>query len=283
MANESISVIKSYKPPPPGTRRIYRLLGIGVDPVTKAFRCPNTSIIPNQFLINDKGTLKSYAFVKAHEPSLNGTGVPSKALGQIKFTFAQRGEISIHGDRPELFELDKALWFHQLNRANMGEDWHVPPKGNQYRFERIDRAKKATQKVEVTERRIEAEKLIYNYSLSEIKDLYSLVYKSEAEGLSEDEIRGELYDYVSKDDNAKALLILKDDEALKIKKMIRQAKEKEFIKAGNNQTTYIWVKGGELICNKLPRKTLDQSLMTYLVTDDGRNVLKTLKELTGVK
>lgn len=283
MANESISVINSYKPPKPGQRRIYRLLGLGIDPETKGFLCPNTREIGSKFLINDGGTIKSYVFVNHHDPNLNGGSVPSQLQGRIIFTRASRGEISIHGDRPDMFELDKALWFHQQNKSNIGEKFHITPKGGAYAFERLDRAKKATAKIEVTERRIEAEKLIYSYNFAEIKDLYGLLMKTEPEGMTEDEVRGELYEYVHEDDNAKAFLILKDDEALKLKKVIREAKTKKFIKTGTNQTTYVWVKGNELICTKLPRKTLDQSLMTYLVTDEGRDVLKTLKELTGVK
>jgi hypothetical protein len=283
MVNENISVLKTYKPPKPGTRRIYRLLGIGVDPITKAFRCPNSVHVANQFLINDDGEPKSFAFVDKFNPSLNNGNVPSHMLGKIRFDFSKRGEISIHGDRPDMFKLDQALWFHQQNKSNVGQKWHVPPTGNQYVFERLDHAKKATRKVEAKERRIEAERIIYEYNFNEIKDLYSLVLKRDPVGLTEDEVRGELYDYVEQEDNAQALLILKDDEGLQIKKIIREAKAKKFIETGTNQTTYLWTKGKEIICTKLPRKTLDQSLMMYLVTDEGRDVLKTLKELTKVK
>lgn len=284
MANESISVIKSaYKPPKPGQRRLYRLLGLGIDPENKSFLCPNSREIGNKFLINDGGTVKSYVFVEHHDPSLHGKSIPSQLAGRIIFTRASRGEISIHGDRPELFELDKALYFHQQNKANVGEKWHVPPKARNYAFERVDRAKKATRKVESQERRIEAQRLIYDYDFAEIKDLYELVMKTSPEGMTEDEVRGELYEYCENDDSAKGLLILKDDEALKLKKIIREAKTKKFIEVAVNQTAYVWTKGKEVICTKLPRKTLDQSLMMYLITDDGRDVLKTLKELTKVK
>ena len=37
MANESISAIKKWKPPNPGVRRVYRLLGLGIDPVTNQY------------------------------------------------------------------------------------------------------------------------------------------------------------------------------------------------------------------------------------------------------
>jgi hypothetical protein len=264
MANESISVVeKNYKPPKQGERRIYKLLDIGIDPDTKGFRCPNTRKISNKFLVNDGGTVKSYVFVKHQDPSTRSDSVPDNQKGKIVFAAASGGIISIHGDRPDMFELDKALYFHQQNITNKGESWHVHPRGG-YVFERVDKAKKATQNVETIERRINAEQLIYTFDAKDISDLYEVIFKSNSEGLTEDEIRGELYDYVQNDDNAKALLILKDEKALKIKKIIR-------------------TKGNELICTKLPRKTIDQSLMMYLVTDEGAEVLKTLKDLTEAK
>jgi hypothetical protein len=282
MANESISVLKTYKPPKPGQRRIYRLLGLGIDRENKSFLCPNSREIGNKFLVNDKGTIKSYVFVGHQDPTNSSSSVPSHQQGRIIFTRASRGEISIHGDRPEMFPLDEALFYHQQNRTNIDEPWHVPPKGRDYAFERLDRAKKATHKVEMRERIIEAQRLIYDYTEDEIRDLYELVKKTSPIGMSEDEVRDELYVYAEDDDNARALLILKDDEALKLKKIIRVAKTSKFIEPATNQTTYVWSKGKELLCTKLPRKTLDQSLMIYLVTDEGRDVYKTLKELTKV-
>jgi hypothetical protein len=284
MVNDTISVVqKNYKPPSKGSTRIYRLIDLGIDPHTKKLRCPNSQQIPNKFLIQDGETVKSYVYVAFQDPTLTTDSVPISQRGKIVFSRQSLGEIIIYGDRPEMFELDKALYFHQENKTNIGESWHVPPRTGSYTFERIDKQKRALNNVDMIERRIEAQNLVYKMDEFDLLDLYEVIFKTSAPGFTEDEMRSEIYEYLQKDDNVKAFLILKDDNILKLKKIIREAKTKNLIKVDKTGNSMVWSKGGDLLCTKLPRKTVDQSLMLYLITDEGKEVYKTLKELTEAK
>jgi len=283
VANESISVIsnqKVYSPPGKGENRIYRSLYAGIDPETGFFRCPNNQHIANEFLVNDKGTVKSFVYVPFETPSRRSDSIPASQKGKIVFTRSGRGEIIIHGDRPDEFNLDKALFFHQQNKSNIGKPWHVRPRTGEYTFELVDFRKKAEDNVEQIERETECRNLILGMKVPIARDTYEMIFNASHEGLTEKQVKSALYKYVENPDNAKAFLILNDSEQLEMKKIIRLCYEKGIIEDANNGNGVVWSKGKTPICAKLPKRSLIHSLMTYLVTDEGREVKKTLKELS---
>lgn len=284
MANESISILKDYKPPRPGRSRVYRLLGLRIDSITKGFVCPQSSTIANKFLINDKKNgrdeVKSFVFVSHQDPSVSSNSIPTSQRGKIKFTRAALGEIRISGDNPENFELDKALFFHQQNISNIGKDWHIKPRSRKYVFELIDHKAIASINIKSVERRNDSENVIKEMKIAMLRDTFEMLFKQDSEGFSVEEVRSQLYNYVQKDDQASNFLTLSQSEQMKAKVIIRNAVEGNIIKKSTEGTSWRWTKGGELICNKLPRKSVLDSLLIFLVTDDGKDVYKTLKDLT---
>lgn len=290
MANESISILKDskvYSPPKPGSVRTYQLLGLRMDPDTKSLVCPQSKKIPNKFLINDKkgqiDNVKSYVFVSHQDPSVSSNSIPASQRGKIFFTRAAQGKIHISGDNPEQFELDKALFFHQANKSNIKKPWHIKPKGGEYKFEMIDKNAIAEVNVENIERRNDSENVIKDMKVASLRDTYELLFKQDSEGLTQKEVRSALYQYVQKDDHAQNFLTLSQSEQMKAKVVIRQAMEQKIIKVSVEGTSFVWVKGGELICAKLARKSIQDSLLIFLVTDDGKDIFKTLKDLTEAK
>jgi len=282
MANESIQVIqKEFTPLRPGRVRTYQLLGLRIDPENKAFICPQSRRIANKFLIKDKGTVKSFMLVSNHAPTLNGGSLSANQLGKIVFTKEGLGKIIISGDKPEDMELDKALFFHQQNKSNTDKPWHVRPKGGQYVFELLDPKAKAEFNNKNFERRNTCENIIADMKVAIMRDTYEMIKKQDSEGIDSAVVRNQLYEYVQEDSGAQHFLILNASEQMKAKVIFREALDKKFIK--KDDTSVRWVNGKELICNKLPRKSIDQSFLIFLVTDDGKDVLKTLKDLTEAK
>ena len=289
MANESISVLKSkeYSPPRPGWTRTYKLLGLRIDEVTGKLVCPNSRKISNKFLVNDKkgdqDNVKSFVYVSHQDPSVSSDSIPASQRGKIVFLHNAMGRIHISGDNPEQFEMDKALFFHQQNKSNVGKPWHIKPKSGLYVFELVDPKAKAVVNINQVERRNDSENIIKEMKVPVMRDTYELLFKQDSEGFSEKEIRSHLYDYVQKDDNAQNFLVLSQSEQMKNKVIVRNAIEQKFIEASIGGTSYVWSKGKELICNKLPRISLQDSLLKFLVTDDGKDIFKTLKDLTEAK
>lgn len=282
MANEAISVLKEFKPLERGRSRTYQLLGLRIDPENKSFICPQSRRIANKFLINDKGNnVKSYLFVSNHAPTLNGSSLPANQLGKIVFTKEAAGKIIISGDKPEDRELDKALFFHQANKSNIDKSWHVRPRAGQYVFELLDPKTKAEFDNKNFERRNTCENIINEMKVALMRDTYEMLFKQDSEGFDSPVIRNKLYEYVQKDANAQNFIVLNESEQMKAKVIIREAYDKKFIM--KDDTRVRWVNGKELICAKLPRKNMDQSLLIFLVTDDGKDILKTLKDLTEAK
>ena len=281
MANESISVLNEFKPLPLGRNRTYQLLGLRMDPLSKGFVCPQSRRIANKFLIKDKKIVKSYVFAGSHAPTMSGGSLAANQLGSIVFTREGRGEIIISGDKPEDMELDKALFFHQQNLSNIDKPWHVRPKGGQFVFKLLDPKAKAEASNKNFERRNTCENIISEMKVALQKDTYEVIFKQDATGIDSPIVKAELYKYVQEDANAQNFLILNESEQMKAKVVIREAYDKKFITKDDSSVR--WVDGKELICAKLPRKNIDQSFLVFLVTDDGKDILKTLKDLTGAK
>ena len=284
MANESISILKEYNPPRPGKTRVYRLLGIRIDPETKQFVCPQSRKVANKFLLNDKKNgkdgVKSFVYVSHQDPTVSSDSIPASQRGRIVFTRAAMGEIRISGNNPEEFELDKALHFHQQNISNVGKPWHIRPRTGEYLFEWVDKKAIASVNIHNVERRNDSENIIKAMKVASLRDTFELLFKQDSEGFSSEEVRSKLYNYVQVDEQAKNFLVLSQSEQMKAKFVIRNAVDQKFIKQSVEGTSWVWVKGGELICNKLPRKSLLDSLLIFLVTNDGKDVFKTLNDLT---
>lgn len=286
MANEAISVIQDeFKPLPRGRVRTYELLGLRMDPESKGFVCPQSRRIANKFLVNDKkgvkDNVKSFVFVSNHAPTIESGSLTANQLGGIVFTREGRGRIIISGDKPENIELDKALFFHQQNISNIDKPWHVRPRTGQYVFRLLDPKAKAEFDNKNFERRNTCENIISDMKVALMRDTYEMLFKQDSEGFDSPVVRNKLYKYVQEDANAQNFLVLNSSEQMKAKVIIRDAYDKKFIM--KDDKTVRWVNGKELICQKLPRKNMDQSFLIFLVTDDGKDVLKTLKDLTEAK
>jgi len=285
MANESIGVLKDkkYSFPKKGQVRIYRLLGLHKDSVNGNFVCPQTRTIPNKFLLNDTGTPKSYVYVSHQDPSIQSNNVPVSQRGKIVFTREARGEIIINGERMDHKLLDEALFFHQQNLSNAEKDWHIKPRTGEYLFELVDYRKKAEVNVHEIERNNDCNSIIKAMTVANSRDTYEMVFKMQSEGLTHSEVKSALYKHVAVAENAKAFIILDKSEQMAIKKIINLAYDGKIIEKAANGTGVVWTQGKELLCNKLPKRSLEQSLITYLITDEGQDVLNTLKELTEPK
>lgn len=281
MANEGISVLKEFNPLPSGRVRTYQLLGLRIDPISKGFVCPQSRRIANKFLVKDKNAVKSYVFGGSHAPTTAGSSLAPNQLGKIVFTREGSGKIIISGDKPEDMELDKALFFHQQNKSNIDKAWHVRPKTGQYVFELLDPKAKANFDNKNFERRNTCENIIAEMKVALMRDTYEMIFKQDSEGFDSPVVKNKLYEYVQEDANAQNFIVLNESEQMKSKVIIREAYDKKFIT--KDDRTVRWVEGKELICQKLPRKNIDQSFLIFLVTDDGKDILKTLKELTEAK
>ena len=281
MANEGISVLSEFKPLPPRKTRTYQLLGLRIDPISKGFVCPQSRRIANKFLVQDKKIVKSFVFVSNHAPTTHGSSLPANQLGSIVFTTEGAGKIIISGDKPEDMELDKALFFHQQNKSNIDKPWHVRPRTGEYIFELLDPKAKAEFNNKNFERRNTCENIIADMKVAMLRDTYEVIFKQDSEGFDSPVVKTKLYEYVQEDANAQNFLILNESEQMKAKVIIRDAYDKKFIMKDDKSVR--WVQGKELICAKLPRKNIDQTLLMFLVTDDGKDILKTLKDLTEAK
>lgn len=281
MANEGISVLNEFKPLTPGRNRTYQLLGLRIDKDNKAFVCPQSRRIANKFLVNDKKGVKSYVFGANHAPTTTGSSLAPHQLGKIVFTREGRGNIIISGDKPEDMELDKALFFHQQNISNIDKPWHVRPKTGQYVFRLLDPKAKAEFANKNFERRNTCENIIGDMKVALQRDTYEVLFKQDCTGIDSPIVENALYEYVQKDAQAQNFLILNESEQMKAKVIIRDAYDKKLITKDDSSVR--WVNGKELICAKIARKNIDQSLLLFLITDDGKDVLKTLKDLTKAK
>ncbi len=282
MANESIQVVsKEFKPLLPGKNRTYQLIGLRMDPLSKGFVCPQSRRIANRFLVKDGKAVKSFMFVSNHAPTASSGSVPAHQLGAIVFTREGRGNIIISGDKPEDMELDRALFFHQQNISNIDKSWHVRPKTGQYVFRLLDPKAKAEASNKNYERRNTCENIINDMKVALMRDTYEMLFKEDCTGIDSPIVKTRLYKYVQEDTQAQNFLALNESEQMKAKVIIREAYDKKFITKDDSSVR--WVKGKELICARVARKSIDQSLLLFLITDDGKDILKILKELTEAK
>jgi hypothetical protein len=287
MAINDFSFLKGkdaeFKPLGPKQHRTYKLLGVHIDPATREVICPNTLQVGNTFVVRDKDQVKTFVYVKSINPSLNSDNIPKHMMGEIVFERAAVGEITCYGDNPADLEKDKALFFHQSNRSNIGKEWHVPPPSGNYQFELLDKRKKAESDSHDVETHSTCVQIIKDMTPPAMRDTYEIVYQQTHEGLELEEVKQFLYDYIKTPQNAENFITLSKSETIKVKAIIREAFEKKFIKEDESGAKVVWTTGNEVIATKIPRKTMEASLVTHFATKDGRLVLERLKELTEAK
>lgn len=287
MAINDFSFLKGknspFEPLKPGQHRTYRLLGVRMDKATGNIICPNTHRIGNKFVVRDGNEVKTYVYVESMDPTIKGDRIPSHLLGNLVFEYSAAGEINCYGNNAGDIEKDKALFFHQANISNVGKEWHIPPSSGNYVFELVDRRKKAESDSHDVETYSTCVQIIKDMTPPTMRDTYEVVYKQSHEGLELEEVKQFLYDYIKTPQNAENFITLSKSETVKVKAIIREAFEKGFIKEDESGQKVIWTTGNELIATKIPRKTMEASLVTHFATKDGRLVLERLKELIEAK
>ena len=66
---------------------------------------------------------------------------------------------------------------------------------------------------------------------------------------------------------------------MKVRKVIANAKQRGHIRYDATGAKWVWGKGGQMICNKMPKKSPEDSLVTYFVTEEGGEVFKILSAM----
>ena len=79
-------------------------------------------------------------------------------------------------------------------------------------------------------------------------------------------------------DGARRILTLSNDKDTILRKLIKTAFSLDIIKKSSSETEILWSKGGEPVCTKVPKRTLEDSLILFFATEDGAEVLRILKD-----
>ena len=279
--------------PAKGEERVYKLLGITkkrpimVDGVIthegrSGYNIPNSRNFPSSYVIRDTAnTRKNVVLIERMIPT-DDPKKPKQQKGVLEFRASEVGEIRINAENYVRYQhIDAYLWFCPWLINNKGKDFHVPHKFG-YVIVMEDREKKAKDFIEKDEFIYGAKGIVYKMSESDMDIMISQLKLGDFQSMTKREKQQSLLVFASNMSGAKRINVLASDKDTVLRKMIRFAIDKEIIKESDTHLEMLWAKGGEVLCRKLPKKTLADSIIMYFATDEGIDALRIIKELLQV-
>jgi hypothetical protein len=273
--------------PAEGESRTYKLAGIRKNPTKEggmSFVMPNSRSLPSSYPVLDEGRPKNIVFVKGQTP----TEDPSKTLQQLGYVeFRREDSCTIrvtHDNYVQTMYIDMFLFFSPYIVGANEKPWYL--KAKEGMFIVLERPEDmAADFLDIDQLIHQAKTVVYGFN----KDMLGIVVDQLKLGhsarMSEKEMRQKLIQYCdariknTPGAGAKRILSLTENSDVTLRKLIKAATKLEKIRIGDSQTEWVWVNGGEAICPKLPSKTLEDSLIMFFMSDDGREVLGTLKNM----
>jgi hypothetical protein len=284
-------------PPKEGDVRVYRLTGITkkkpimVDGAQAqqgrvAYTIPNTRGLASSYLINDpygeKKGRKSIAFVERELP----TDDPEKSkqeLGEIVFRQEDIGEIRISPENYEsLRTTDIFLFFCPWLTNNRDKPWHIRNKLG-YFIEMESQEEKSQKFIEQKDIMFDAEALVRNMEESDQDVLLVQLKQGLPNMMTAREKLEKLLRYGSSVNGAMRIISLSKDKDTILRKLIRASLEAGIIERSESGSEMLWSKGKEPICNKMPSKTIEDSMILFFATDEGTEVLAILKDVVETR
>lgn len=272
--------------PKKGEVRRYKLTSIvkgikGTDG-NRPYRIPQSKSLPHSYPILDDGEHKNIVMVDRIVPTDN----PKKAkqiLGFVEFLATDGGMISITNENyTKLMNVDKFLFFSPFLVGANEKSYYIKHKWGM--FIKLDNPEQnAEDFLNVDEEIVKAKGVVYQMEKQMMGIVVDQLKLGHSARMSEKAMRQALIIFCeatlkgTKGAGAKRILSLSQDKEIALTKLIKTAIAMDKIRPSENQTEMIWSKGGEVICPKLPGKTLIDSMLLFFISSDGREVLGALK------
>ena len=273
---------KQYSPPRDKEARTYRLLGItkkrGTDGSTR-YTIPMSKSLPDSYIVRDGDEMKTIVYTSKMVPTEDPSFM-RRLSESIEFLQQNMGEIRIHKDNYHLMkEIDIYLFFSPWlmhspdENGSVRRDWQVPTKLG-FVYELIDSRSKAERELEIEDLITDAKLAVREMSEKDQAMFLRMFKLGDDKKITQAEIRANLLKFVSKEKGARALIKATNQDEVEIRRLINEAVDKGFI--AKNETDWYYVEGEEVIAQKLPKKTMEDSLIAYLKTDGGERVRELL-------
>jgi hypothetical protein len=277
--------------PKKGEERIYQLMNISqeevsLDPknlrkLTKRLRMPNTYTLPKSYVIYDyiKQEKVKIELIKTTMPTGPNAVRPTINIpGRVTFSAFAMCEIRVNEDNyKELMEIDKFLFFTPWLEQNQDQKFNIRHSwGPIYTLK--DKKSVARKSVDEAKFVTFAHAKLLEMSKEEIAIICSAL-KLGNESYSYEEQIDSLMKFYSKPENAKTFQALTEDNEIRLRALIKESQKVGIIRVDGSGSRWIWSKGEETISTKYPGKTMEDSLLLFFATPEGREVSKILFDI----
>ena len=269
-----------YQPPRANEVRVYRLLGIrpkkskeGVS----AYTVPNSRSLPDSYLVVDNNEQKTVVYTERMLPTDDPQKVRRKA-GIIEFRMENIGEIRIQPENyARMAQIDKFLFFCPWVKHSDGlKDWQTRDNLGQF-IELVDKQGEARKLLEKEDSIFDAKMAINEMTEKDMEITILQMKLGMPKFLTFEEKKAALVKASSNEKYAKKITAMQGEEDMMLRRFLLNAVDKGIIT--NEGNDWNWGEGGELITKKMPGKTVEDSLIYYLKTEQGGEV-KVMIELT---
>lgn len=274
-----------YTRPRPDEVRIYRLTNIRKKKIKEgvsSFTVPNSRSIPDSYTVIDDGEIKSVVYTTRLLPTQD----PTKVLRQsepIEFRLENVGEIRItQANYATLANVDKFLFFcpwvvpKMVTDKNTGEEksanyWQTANRLGRF-IELVDKQAEARKVLEKEDIMLEARIAIKGMSEKDMELTITQLKLGMPAYLTLEEKKALLVKTANDLKMSKRITALQGEGDMILRKFIDTAVKGGIIKKTKSENEFIWVKGLESIVKKMPGKTLEDSLIFFFNTKQGKDV-----------
>ncbi len=274
-----------------GEIRIYELTGItkkkskeGVS----AYTLPNSRSIPDSYTVSDNGEAKSIVYTTKNIPTLDPSKV-TRVVDPIEFRQDNMGRIRItFENRAKMGDIDKFLFFSPWLVAGRTDEgltdrpWQMRDKLGQF-FALIDAKAKAKALLEKDDIIFDAKLSIRSMSEQDMDIVVLQLKLGMPSLLSFDEKKALLIKTSENPKMAKRISTMHNTEDLKIRKEIIAMEKVKIIKRNQSNSEYFWGDSLEKICDKMPGKSLEDSIFFYFKTKEGGEVMSLIRKTMDAK
>ena len=287
MIDHLSNVIRDKYPgrPKQGEDRVYKLLFTRVTRDSEGnsrLIAPYSRVLPSSYVIFDPvdETRKTIRLIKDVVPAgPNSVKDTMNIPGRVEFRRSAISTIRItHDNYPTMMDIDKFLFFAPWCDVNATQPFFIRHKFGFF-FTREDKQGKARKSVQEAKLVAFAHNRILEMSSEEVSILVMALKLGNAKAMSPDERVDALIKHYSKPKNAQNFQALTEENELKLRAMIKQAQKHQIIRIDQSGQQWIWTKGEQVICNRYPGKSVDESLLLFFATPFGHDTELILKEL----
>jgi len=250
----------------------------------QTYTMPNSRSLPTSYPVMDGDVEKSIVYVNRVLPT-EDPNKTTQELGYVEFRMEDACAISVSHENYNVTKNDDMfLFFSPFLIGAQKKPWYLKHKLGMFVIQESPELL-AGNFIDTDMEIHNAKAVVYKMSKEMRGIVIDQLKLGHAARMSDKEMTAALIRYCEARIHGKAgagakrILTLAENKDVVLRKLIKTAVNMGKIKASDSGTEMIWVQGGGSICPKLAGKTLEDSMILFFVSPEGREVLGSLKAI----